>query len=74
MGEAQAQLPDARGRDAARQQMLATVALCFGAMTLARATASQPLAAEILDAARALLIAGAPVEEEVKKTSRKKTH
>ncbi|MFP2897156.1 TetR family transcriptional regulator [Corallococcus sp. 4LFB] len=61
VGEAQAQLPRAR-RDA-RQQMLATVALCFGAMTLARATASQPLAGEILDAARALLLAGAPVEE-----------
>ncbi|RKH74225.1 TetR/AcrR family transcriptional regulator [Corallococcus aberystwythensis] len=73
VGEAQAQLP-AREGATPRQQMLATVALCFGAMTLARATASQPLAEEILDAARALLIAGAPVEEEVKKTSRKKTH
>ncbi|MBN8227218.1 TetR/AcrR family transcriptional regulator [Corallococcus macrosporus] len=59
VGEAQAQLP-AREGATPRQQMLATVALCFGAMTLARATASQPLAGEILDAARALLVAGAP--------------
>ncbi|NOK10515.1 TetR/AcrR family transcriptional regulator [Corallococcus exercitus] len=62
VGEAQAQLP-AREGATPRQQMLATVALCFGAMTLARATASQPLAGEILDAARALLLAGAPVDE-----------
>ncbi|WP_375757900.1 TetR/AcrR family transcriptional regulator [Corallococcus exercitus] len=71
VGEAQAQLP-AREGATPRQQMLATVALCFGAMTLARATASQPLAGEILDAARALLIAGAPVEEEEKQHSPRK--
>lgn len=71
--EAQVQLP-AREGATPRQQMLATVTLCFGAMTLARATASQPLAGEILDAARALLVAGAPVEGEVKKTSPRKRH
>ncbi|RKI10359.1 TetR/AcrR family transcriptional regulator [Corallococcus sp. AB030] len=63
VGQAQTHLPPREGATP-RQQMLATVALCFGAMTLARATASQPLAAEILDAARALLVAGAPVEGE----------
>ncbi|RKH04470.1 TetR/AcrR family transcriptional regulator [Corallococcus carmarthensis] len=68
VGGAQAQLP-AREGATPRQQMLATVALCFGAMTLARATASQPLAGEILDAARALLIAGAPVAAVEKKAS-----
>ncbi|NOJ96837.1 TetR/AcrR family transcriptional regulator [Corallococcus coralloides] len=62
VGQAQTHLP-AREGATPRQQMLATVTLCFGAMTLARATASQPLAGEILDAARALLVAGAPVEE-----------
>ena len=46
-----------------RQQMLATVALCFGAMTLARATGSQAVSVEILDAARAMLLAGAPVPD-----------
>ena len=39
----------------ARQRALATLALCFGAMTLARATASQPFSDEVLAAARALL-------------------
>ncbi|RKH91669.1 TetR/AcrR family transcriptional regulator [Corallococcus sp. AB045] len=82
VGQAQTHLP-AREGATPRQQMLATVALCFGAMTLARATASQSLAGEILDAARALLVAGAPVEGEVKKApprkrralaSRKKPH
>ncbi|MBN9686757.1 MULTISPECIES: TetR/AcrR family transcriptional regulator [unclassified Corallococcus] len=62
VGQAQTHLP-AREGATPRQQMLATVTLCFGAMTLARATASQPLSGEILDAARALLVAGAPVEE-----------
>ncbi|RKH41576.1 TetR/AcrR family transcriptional regulator [Corallococcus sp. AB049A] len=66
VGQAQVQLP-AREGATPRQQMLATVALCFGAMTLARATATQPLAGEILDAARALLAAG-----EVKKDSPRK--
>ncbi|WP_375743959.1 TetR/AcrR family transcriptional regulator [Corallococcus interemptor] len=61
VGQARTHLP-AREGATPRQQMLATVTLCFGAMTLARATASQPLAGEILDAARALLVAGAPVE------------
>ncbi|RKH37751.1 TetR/AcrR family transcriptional regulator [Corallococcus llansteffanensis] len=59
---AKGQLP-AREGATPRQQMLATVALCFGAMTLARATGSQAVSAEILDAARALLLAGAPVTE-----------
>ncbi|CAM3497972.1 TetR/AcrR family transcriptional regulator [Corallococcus soli] len=59
---AQGQLP-AREGATPRQQMLATVALCFGAMTLARATGSHAVSAELLDAARALLLAGAPVEE-----------
>lgn len=56
----QEQLP-AREGATPRQQMLAAVALCFGAMTLARATGSRALSGEILDAVRALLLAGAPV-------------
>jgi TetR/AcrR family transcriptional repressor of nem operon len=40
----------------ARQKAVATLALCFGAMTLARATASQPFSDEVLQAARALLL------------------
>ncbi|TSC23348.1 TetR/AcrR family transcriptional regulator [Corallococcus sp. Z5C101001] len=56
----QEQLP-AREGATPRQQMLATVALCFGAMTLARASGSRALSGEILDAARALLLAGPPV-------------
>lgn len=44
-----------------RQRALATVALMFGAMTLARATKSSPLSDELLEAARAFLLAnGAP--------------
>ncbi|PTL84652.1 TetR/AcrR family transcriptional regulator [Vitiosangium sp. GDMCC 1.1324] len=43
----------------ARQRALATIALCFGALTLARATASQPLSDELLLAARAFLLSGA---------------
>jgi TetR/AcrR family transcriptional repressor of nem operon len=39
-----------------RQQALATIALLFGTMTLARATASQPLSDEFLEAARAFLL------------------
>ncbi|RYZ35507.1 MAG: TetR family transcriptional regulator [Myxococcaceae bacterium] len=62
VGAAQGQLP-AREGATPRQQMLATVALCFGAMTLARAAGSQVVSAEILDAARALLLAGAPLPE-----------
>lgn len=62
VGAGQGQLP-AREGATPRQQMLATVALCFGAMTLARATGSQAVSAEILDAARALLLAGAPMPE-----------
>jgi TetR/AcrR family transcriptional repressor of nem operon len=54
--EAQAHLTDEQGVTA-RQKALATIALCFGAMTLARATASQPLSDELLQAARALLLA-----------------
>jgi TetR/AcrR family transcriptional repressor of nem operon len=41
----------------ARQKALATIVVCFGAMTLARATSSQPLSDELLSAARALLLA-----------------
>lgn len=41
----------------ARQRALATIALCFGTMTLARATASQPFSDELLEAARALVLA-----------------
>ena len=55
-------LPEREGATP-RQQMLATVALCFGAMTLARATGSQAVSAELLDAARAMLLAGAPVPD-----------
>jgi TetR/AcrR family transcriptional repressor of nem operon len=56
--EAQAHLADETGVTA-RQKALATIALCFGAMTLARATASQPLSDELLQAARELLLAEA---------------
>lgn len=41
-----------------RQRALATVALLFGAMTLARATKHLPVSDEILEAARAFLLAG----------------
>jgi TetR/AcrR family transcriptional repressor of nem operon len=54
--EAQAHLADEKDLTA-RQKALATIALCFGAMTLARATASQPFSDELLQAARALLLA-----------------
>lgn len=40
----------------ARQQAVATLALLIGALTLARATASQPLSDEVLEAARAFLL------------------
>ncbi|WP_408889791.1 TetR/AcrR family transcriptional regulator [Myxococcus faecalis] len=46
-----------------RQRALATVALLFGAMTLARATKATPLSDEILEAARAFLLAGAGAPE-----------
>ena len=52
--EIQAHLEDEQDVTA-RQQALATIALCFGAMTLARATASQPFSDELLQAARALV-------------------
>jgi len=39
-----------------RQQAVATLALLFGALTLARATSSQPLSDEVLEAARAFLL------------------
>lgn len=39
-----------------RQQALATLALLFGTMTLARATAAQPMSDEFLEAARAFLL------------------
>jgi TetR/AcrR family transcriptional regulator, transcriptional repressor for nem operon len=39
----------------ARQKAVAAIALCFGAMTLARATAAQPFSDEVLQAAQALL-------------------
>jgi TetR/AcrR family transcriptional repressor of nem operon len=39
-----------------RQQAVATLALLVGALTLARATASQPLSDEVLEAARAFLL------------------
>ncbi|MCP3165657.1 TetR/AcrR family transcriptional regulator [Myxococcus qinghaiensis] len=41
-----------------RQRALATVALLFGAMTLARAAKHLPVSDEILEAARAFLLAG----------------
>ncbi|HEX8705572.1 MAG TPA: TetR/AcrR family transcriptional regulator [Myxococcaceae bacterium] len=41
--------------ETARQKALATIALCFGAMTLARATASQPFSDELLQAARSVV-------------------
>jgi TetR/AcrR family transcriptional repressor of nem operon len=53
--EAEAHLSDEKGLTA-RQRALATIALCFGTMTLARATASQPFSDELLQAARALLL------------------
>jgi TetR/AcrR family transcriptional repressor of nem operon len=53
--DAQAHLEDEPGMTA-RQKALATIVVCFGAMTLARATASQPLSDELLAAARALLL------------------
>lgn len=39
-----------------RQQAVATLSLLIGALTLARATASQPLSDEVLEAARAFLL------------------
>jgi TetR/AcrR family transcriptional repressor of nem operon len=39
-----------------RQQAVATLALLVGALTLSRATASQPLSDELLEAARAFLL------------------
>lgn len=54
--EAQVHLTDEKDVTA-RQKALATVALCFGALTLARATSSQPFSDEVLQAARALLLA-----------------
>ncbi|AKQ65022.1 Transcriptional regulator, TetR family [Myxococcus hansupus] len=42
----------------ARKRALATLALLFGAMTLARATRPLPLSDEILEAAREFLLAG----------------
>ncbi len=55
--EAQAHLDDEAGVTA-RQRAVAAIALCFGAMTLARATSSQPFSNELLEAARALLAGG----------------
>ena len=52
--EVQAHLEDEQDVTA-RQKALATIALCFGAMILARATASQPFSDELLQAARALM-------------------
>jgi TetR/AcrR family transcriptional repressor of nem operon len=52
--EVQAHLEDEQDVTA-RQKALAAIALCFGAMTLARATASQPFSDELLQAARALM-------------------
>jgi len=54
--KAQEHLKDEPGVTA-RQKALATIVVCFGAMTLARATSSQPLSDELLAAARALLLA-----------------
>ncbi|WP_224365139.1 TetR/AcrR family transcriptional regulator [Hyalangium versicolor] len=48
---------DDEGGVTTRQKALATIAMCFGTMTLARATSSQPLSDELLEAARALLLA-----------------
>ncbi|SET20804.1 TetR/AcrR family transcriptional regulator [Stigmatella erecta] len=53
--KAQAHLEDATGVTA-RQKAIASIALCFGAMTLARATASHALSNEVLEAAQALLL------------------
>ncbi|MDC0708687.1 TetR/AcrR family transcriptional regulator [Stigmatella sp. ncwal1] len=53
--EAQTHLDDEKGVTA-RQKALASIALCFGTMTLARATASHPFSDELLAAARALLL------------------
>ena len=54
--KAQEHLNDEAGVTA-RQKAVATIALCFGAMTMAKATASQPFSDEVLEAARALLLA-----------------
>ncbi|MDY7232029.1 TetR/AcrR family transcriptional regulator [Hyalangium rubrum] len=54
--EVEARLRDEPGATA-RQRALATVAMCFGTMTLARATRSQPLSDELLQAAHAFLLA-----------------
>lgn len=55
--KAQEHLDDEEGLTA-RQKAVAAIALCFGTMTLARATASQPFSDELLEAAQALLRAG----------------
>lgn len=51
---AEAHLEDEAGVTA-RQKALVTLAVCFGAMTLARATSSQAISDEFLEAARAFL-------------------
>ncbi|MBU8897592.1 TetR/AcrR family transcriptional regulator [Corallococcus sp. H22C18031201] len=56
VAEATRHVPGGEGVTA-RQRALATLALCFGAMTLARATSSQALSDEVLQAARAFLVA-----------------
>lgn len=50
---------DDDGGATARQKALAAIALCFGTMTLARATSSQAFSDELLEAARAVMLAPA---------------
>jgi TetR/AcrR family transcriptional regulator, transcriptional repressor for nem operon len=53
--EVQARLTDEQDVTA-RQKAMSAIALCFGAMTLARATSSHPLSNEVLEAAQAFLL------------------
>nr|CCD27754.1 predicted TetR family transcriptional regulator [Stigmatella aurantiaca Sg a15] len=56
ISEAQAHLDDEQNVTA-RQKAMASIALCFGTMTLARATTSQPISNELLASAQAFLLA-----------------
>lgn len=73
VAEAVAHVPAEAGVTTARQRALGTLALCFGTLTLARATSSQPLSDEILEAARALLLAEGETESQVSAPAKKKS-
>ncbi|WP_395839279.1 TetR/AcrR family transcriptional regulator [Archangium violaceum] len=70
VAEAVARVPAEAGVTA-RQRALSTLALCFGTMTLARATSSHPLSDELLEAARALLLAEGGTEPQVSAPKKK---